>query len=233
MNAECNINAVLDEIAHTLQYCAQNGCQGFDCTSESLNRLAAWGGSAPTPSENLAAIQQDLGDCRRCPLFKSRTNIVFGIGNPNAELVFVGEGPGYDEDQTGEPFVGAAGQLLTRIIKAINLTRPEVYICNIVKCRPPGNRNPESEEIDVCVPFVKRQINAVNPKYIVALGSVAARTLLEVEQPISRLRGRFYDFQQAKLLPTYHPAFLLRNPDKKRDVWEDMKKLIKAMDHES
>jgi DNA polymerase len=154
---------------------------------------------------------------------------VFGVGNPRAKLVFVGEGPGFDEDRQGEPFVGAAGQLLTKIIEAMTLTREQVYICNIIKCRPPGNRDPEHDEINTCSPYLVRQLKTIAPDFIVALGSFAARTLLETSLPISKLRGRFYNYEGIQLMPTYHPAFLLRNPDKKRDVWEDMKKLMQKM----
>jgi DNA polymerase len=157
---------------------------------------------------------------------------VFGSGHAAAKLVFVGEGPGFEEDQKGEPFVGAAGQLLTRIIAAINLSRRQVYICNIIKCRPPGNRNPETDEIEACLPFLERQIAAIQPDIICALGKFAAQTLLHSDVPISRLRGRFYDYNGIKLLPTYHPAYLLRNPDKKREVWEDMKMLMKEYPYE-
>ena len=151
------------------------------------------------------------------------------MGDPRARLVFVGEGPGYEEDQKGEPFVGAAGQLLTKIIQAIQLSRSEVYICNIVKCRPPGNRNPTQDEMAACLPFLRRQLSAVAPDFICALGSVAARTLLETETPISKLRGHFHHYMGIRVMPTYHPAYLLRNPEKKREVWEDMKMLMKAM----
>ncbi|NVM57397.1 MAG: uracil-DNA glycosylase, partial [Desulfobacterales bacterium] len=176
----------------------------------------------------LEMIRKDLGDCRRCKLHKGRKHIVFGAGNPQARLVLVGEGPGYEEDVQGIPFVGQAGQLLTRILKAIKLTRQEVYICNIIKCRPPGNRNPEPDEITACIPFLRRQIKAVRPKLICALGTFAAQTLLETNMPISQLRGRFHTYEDIPLLPTYHPAFLLRNPGKKRDVWEDVQKLHEA-----
>jgi len=179
--------------------------------------------------ETLEAIRIDLGKCCRCRLSETRKNIVFGAGDPHARLVFVGEGPGYDEDQKGEPFIGAAGRLLTKIIEAIKYTRKEVYICNIIKCRPPGNRNPMPDEIEVCFPFLKRQIEAIKPDIICALGSFAAQTLLETKKPISKLRGRFHDYNGIRVLPTYHPAYLLRNPGKKRDVWEDMKKLMKAL----
>jgi len=177
-------------------------------------------------SEALAAVRADVGDeCTRCKLHTlGRKQIVFGVGNPDADLMFVGEAPGADEDIQGIPFVGRAGQLLTKMIEAINLTRDQVYIANVIKCRPPGNRNPEPDEIDQCEPFLFRQIEAVKPKVIVALGSFAAKTLLRSEESISRLRGRIYDFHGAKLIPTFHPSFLLRSPDRKRDAWEDLKK---------
>jgi DNA polymerase len=176
-------------------------------------------------SETLAAIKADIGDdCRRCKLHTlGRKQIVFGVGNPGADLMFVGEAPGADEDQQGVPFVGRAGQLLTKIIEAIGLTRDDVYIANVIKCRPPQNRNPEQDEVDTCEPFLFRQIDTIKPKVIVALGTFAARTLLRTLDPISRLRGRVYDYRGAKLIPTFHPAYLLRNPSSKREVWEDMK----------
>jgi len=177
--------------------------------------------------EALAAIQADIGpDCSRCKLHaQGRKQVVFGVGNPDADLMFVGEAPGADEDIQGIPFVGRAGQLLTKMIEAINLRRDEVYIANVIKCRPPGNRNPEPDEIERCQPFLFQQIGAVKPKVIVALGAFAAKTLLRTEDPISRLRGRIYDFHGAKLVPTFHPSFLLRSPDRKRDAWEDLKKV--------
>jgi len=175
--------------------------------------------------ETLAAIQADIGaDCRRCKLHKlGRKQIVFGVGNPNADLMFVGEAPGADEDEQGIPFVGRAGQLLTKIIEAIGLRRDDVYIANVIKCRPPQNRNPEQDEVETCEPFLFRQIDTIKPKVIVALGTFAARTLLRTLDPISRLRGHVYDYRGAKLIPTFHPAYLLRNPSSKREVWEDMK----------
>jgi DNA polymerase len=175
-------------------------------------------------------VREELGDCRRCKLHKTRTNIVFGSGNLRAKLVFVGEGPGRDEDLQGEPFVGQAGQLLTKIIQAIQLRREEVYITNIIKCRPPGNRNPEPDEIGSCEPFLVKQLEAIRPKLICALGTFAAQTLLKTEEKISSLRGEFHQYQGIPLMPTYHPAFLLRNPNSKRDVWEDMKKLKREYD---
>lgn len=171
----------------------------------------------------LQSIRQELGECTRCKLHRQRTHIVFGSGNPEARLMFVGEGPGEEEDRQGEPFVGRAGQLLTKIIGSINLTRDEVYIANIIKCRPPGNRNPEPDEIRACEPFLIKQVEVIQPQIICALGTFAAQTLLETDEKISRLRGRFFSYRNARLIATFHPAFLLRNPERKRDVWEDMK----------
>jgi DNA polymerase len=177
--------------------------------------------------EVLAAIREDLGDCTRCKLHtQGRTQIVFGVGNPKAEIMFVGEAPGADEDAQGVPFVGRAGQLLTRMIAAIGFARDEVYIANVLKCRPPGNRNPEPDEIELCEPFLFRQLASVEPKVVIALGAFAARTLLKTGDPISRLRGRVYDFRGAKLIPTFHPSFLLRSPGYKREAWEDLKKAL-------
>lgn len=167
-------------------------------------------------------VLNEIGDCKRCNLHKARSHLVFGTGDKNAKLVLVGEGPGQEEDLQGEPFVGAAGQLLNRILTAINLKREDVYICNVVKCRPPGNRTPERDEIEICKPFLLQQLEIIKPKLICTLGSVAAQALLGISKPLSTLRGRFYDFKGAKLMPTYHPAYLLRNPSKKRDVWIDM-----------
>lgn len=220
------INTTIEDIKTFLRFLAEGGCQGFECSEESLSKIETWGRKRSL-SETLGAIRMDLGDCRRCRLSKNRKNIVFGVGDPDARLMFVGEGPGYEEDQQGEPFVGAAGRLLTKIIEAIKYTRQQVYICNIIKCRPPGNRNPMHDEITACVPFLKRQIASVRPDIICALGTFAAQTLLETKTPISKLRGCFHDYMGTKVLPTYHPAYLLRNPEKKRDVWEDMKMLMK------
>jgi DNA polymerase len=180
-------------------------------------------------AEALLAIRDDIGDCTRCKLHTlGRTQVVFGVGNPDADLMFVGEAPGADEDVQGIPFVGRAGQLLTKIIEAIGLTRDDVYIANIIKCRPPQNRNPEPDEVETCEPFLFRQIDVIKPKIIVALGKYAAQTLLRTETPISRLRGRQFDYRGATLIPTFHPAYLLRNPSSKREVWEDMK-LVKRL----
>jgi uracil-DNA glycosylase family 4 len=180
-------------------------------------------------ADSLAAVRADIGDCTRCKLHaQGRTQIVFGVGNPDADLMFVGEAPGADEDVQGIPFVGRAGQLLTKIIEAIDLKREDVYIANVIKCRPPGNRNPEPDEVETCEPFLFQQIDLIKPKVIVALGKFAAQGLLRTLDPISRLRGRVYDYRGAKLVPTFHPAYLLRNPSSKRDVWEDMK-LVKRL----
>ena len=177
----------------------------------------------------LAAIREDLGHCTRCKLHTlGRKQIVFGVGNPNADLMFVGEAPGADEDIQGEPFVGRAGQLLTKIIEAIGMKREDVYIANVIKCRPPGNRNPEPDEVEQCEPFLFRQIDTIKPKVIVALGKFAAQCLLRTSDPITRLRGREYKYRDAILMPTYHPAYLLRTPSAKREVWEDMKR-VKAL----
>jgi len=224
------LKETLDGMDSYLRFLAERGCRGFDCSPESLQKIEAWGHPTRPCSETLEDVRMDLGDCRRCKLSEGRKNIVFGAGNPNARLVFVGEGPGYEEDQRGEPFVGAAGQLLTKIIEAMNHTREAVYICNIIKCRPPGNRNPMPDEIAACSPFLRRQISSIKPDFICALGTFAAQTLLETSVPISKLKGRFHDYMGIQVLPTYHPAYLLRNPDKKRDVWEDMQKLMKALD---
>lgn len=183
--------------------------------------------SEQRPESSLTQVREALGDCTRCKLHTSRTHIVFGVGDPKAWLLFVGEAPGADEDEQGEPFVGRAGQLLTRIIEAMKLTREQVYICNIIKCRPPANRNPESDEIAACEPFLVAQLQAIRPKLICALGTFAAQALLRTKEPISKLRGRFHDYHGIPVLPTFHPAYLLRNPHEKKTVWEDMKLLMR------
>jgi DNA polymerase len=198
----------------------QEGQEGQEGTSAPLFK------SQP---EALAAIRSDIGDCTRCKLHTlGRRQIVFGVGNPQADLMFVGEAPGADEDLQGEPFVGRAGQLLTKIIEAIGLKREDVYIANVIKCRPPQNRNPEQDEVETCEPFLFQQIDVIKPKVVVALGTFAARALLRTLDPISRLRGRVFEYRGAKLIPTFHPAYLLRNPSSKREVWEDMK-LVRSL----
>jgi uracil-DNA glycosylase family 4 len=193
------------------------------------------------PAAALVLIREDLGDCTRCKLYKGRTKIVFGVGNPRAELMFVGEGPGADEDAQGEPFVGRAGQLLNNMIKAMGLRREDVYIANVVKCRPPGNRQPERDECDTCSPFLMRQIAVVKPKVVVALGATAAKNLLAMNASMGELRGRFYDFipvgvrssdpawKGARLAVTYHPAFLLRDPRQKGEAWKDLQMVMKYL----
>lgn len=179
---------------------------------------------------SLEALREVIGDCRRCKLCEQRTQIVFGTGNPHAELAFVGEGPGYDEDKKGEPFVGRAGQLLTEIItKGMKMRREDVYIANVVKCRPPQNRNPEPDEIAACEPFLRKQLEIVQPRIIIALGAFASQTLLKTKTPISRLRGVWHSYNKMKLMPTLHPAYLLRNPKDKRLVWEDIKAVLREM----
>ena len=174
-------------------------------------------------------IRETIGDCTRCKLHKARTNIVFGVGSMKAELVFVGEGPGHDEDIKGEPFVGRAGKLLTQMIEAMGLRREDVYICNVVKCRPPENRLPEKDEITTCSPFLFRQIDVIRPKVICCLGSCASQTLLQTTQGISRFRGEWFDFRGSKLIATYHPAYLLRNPNAKGEVWKDLQKVMAVL----
>jgi DNA polymerase len=186
--------------------------------------------SLPVATETLEAIRADLGDCTRCKLAPTRKNIVFGVGDPRAALVFVGEAPGADEDASGEPFVGAAGQLLTKMIGAMGFARGEVYIANIIKCRPPKNRNPEPDEIEKCEPFLIRQLGALQPRMIVTLGKFAAQTLLRSDSSISSLRGRFHEYQGIPLMPTFHPAFLLRQPEAKREVWADLQKVMAELD---
>ncbi len=182
-------------------------------------------------SNTLTAVREELGDCQRCKLSKGRNAIVFGEGNPAARLVFIGEGPGQEEDLQGRPFVGAAGQLLTDIIvKGMQLKREDVYICNIVKCRPPGNRNPEPDEIEACEPFLIKQLQAIQPQFIVALGNVAVKTLLKTKAGITSLRGTWQTYQGIPLMPTFHPAYLLRTPGDKKLVWEDIKKVMAEME---
>jgi len=180
--------------------------------------------------DSLGLIREAIGDnCTRCKLHKGRTKLVFGVGNPKAELVFVGEGPGRDEDLQGEPFVGRAGKLLTQMIEAMSLRREDVYICNVVKCRPPENRLPEKDEIITCSPFLMRQLAVIQPKVICCLGSCSAQTLLQTTQGISRFRGEWFDFRGSKLIATYHPAYLLRNPNAKGEVWKDLQKVMAVL----
>ena len=229
------------ELADHLKYFAEIGVEGVsrDPKWRKRDRGVAPGFSPGDPpaqaggyigghtQDTLEQIKEDIGDdCRRCKLCTlGRSQIVFGVGNPKARLMFVGEAPGEEEDKRGEPFVGRAGQLLTKIIEAIGLTRDQVYIANVIKCRPPGNRNPEGDEVEQCEPFLFRQIEVIKPRVIVPLGKFAAQSLLKTMDPITRLRGRQFDYRGATLIPTFHPAYLLRNPSAKREVWEDMKKV--------
>ena len=186
--------------------------------------------SMTDPASGLRLIREDIGDCTRCRLHKQgRKQIVFGVGNPRAELMFIGEAPGADEDEQGEPFVGRAGQLLNNMIKAMGLRREDIYIANIIKCRPPGNRTPERDECETCSPFLMRQIEVIGPKAIVALGAVAAKTLLAINAPMSELRGQWYDFRGTKLAVTYHPAYLLRDPRQKKEAWKDLQMVMKEL----
>jgi DNA polymerase len=218
-----NINELISNLKTYLEYLKGMGIVSLP-VSENIPKKA-------TPSETLtlADVRKELGDCKRCKLHRGRKTIVFGEGNEKATLMLIGEGPGYDEDVQGRPFVGKAGQLLTKILQSINLPREEVYIANIIKCRPPQNRNPEPDEIQSCHPFLMKQIEAIQPKIICALGTFSAQTLLKTETKITALRGKLFDLEGIKVIPTYHPAFLLRNPDKKREVWEDMKKIVELL----
>jgi DNA polymerase len=230
-----------EQLAEHLKFFEELGVAGYRKDDAWAGRQDSWtesqesrelaestesGESPESADEQLVGIREDIGDCVRCKLCElGRKQIVFGVGNPNADLMFVGEAPGRDEDIQGIPFVGRAGQKLTQIIEAIGLKREDVYIANVIKCRPPDNRNPEPDEVDQCEPFLFRQVDTIKPKVIVALGTFAARSLLKTTDPISRLRGRVYDYRGARLVPTFHPAFLLRNPSCRREVWEDMKKV--------
>jgi len=189
--------------------------------------------SEPPPSVEspvtLTDLQQNLAECSRCSLCQQRNNIVFGAGNPHAQVVLVGEAPGREEDLQGYPFVGEAGKLLDKILLAMNLSRETVYICNVIKCRPPGNRDPQPDEIASCEPFLKQQLAIIRPKIIITLGRFAAQTLLKTSAPISRLRGQWHEYEGIALMPTFHPAYLLRNPSGKRPVWEDMKQVMKRL----
>jgi DNA polymerase len=218
-----NIREMISDLKTYLEYLKGMGIVSIP-VSESIPEKV-------TRSENLtlADVRKELGDCKRCKLHRGRKTIVFGEGNEKATLMFIGEGPGFDEDIQGRPFVGKAGQLLTKIIQSINLQREEVYIANIIKCRPPQNRNPEPDEIESCNPFLIKQIDVIRPKVICALGTFSAQTLLKTNAKITALRGKLYDLEGIKVIPTYHPAFLLRNPERKREVWEDMKKIVELL----
>jgi len=241
--ADFNAQERLQEVLRGFRACVEEARDSFvegfprGTASGADLTLAATSGEAPSTDRGpldgeaaLGAVRQEIGECRRCKLHERRTHIVFGVGNPRAAVMFVGEGPGEDEDRKGEPFVGRAGQLLTDIITGgMGLKRADVYIANVVKCRPPGNRNPEADEIAACQPFLAKQIDAVSPKVVVALGKFAAQTLLGTTIPISKLRGRWFDFRGRKLMPTFHPSYLLRNPADKGLVWEDIKQVMSVL----
>jgi uracil-DNA glycosylase len=249
MDSRTILDDTIDSLRTTLKQMARWGCAGFECPQETLTIVQRWAeagkvlsqldvSSAPAPAggspimtrtagkESLEQIRMDLGDCRRCGLASGRTHIVFGEGSANARLVFVGEGPGAEEDRSGRPFVGPAGQLLSKIIQAMKLAREQVYICNVIKCRPTGNRDPLREEIASCRPFLMRQLAAIDPEVVCTLGTHATQALLNSTEPVSRLRGRFHAVSHIRVMPTFHPAYLLRHPEHKRDVWEDMKKIM-------
>jgi DNA polymerase len=213
------VKEILADLKNYLEYLKGMGIDSLFASGDGSQEVSQ------SNVQTLDEIRRELGDCRRCKLHRTRRTIVFGEGNETAKLMFIGEGPGYDEDAQGRPFVGKAGQLLTKIIQSIHLEREEVYITNIIKCRPPQNRNPEPDEIQSCHPFLQKQIQSIRPKMICALGTFAAQTLLSTNAKITALRGRFFDLGGIKVLPTYHPAFLLRNPERKREVWEDMKQI--------
>ena len=213
------INELINDLRTYLEYLKGMGITALPAADQLPEKAPR------SETQTLAGVKKELGDCKKCKLHRTRKTIVFGEGNEKARLMFIGEGPGYDEDMQGRPFVGKAGQLLTKIIESINLSREEVYIANIIKCRPPQNRNPEPDEIENCNPFLMKQIRVIQPKIICALGTFSAQTLLKTDTKITALRGKLYDLEGIKVIPTYHPAFLLRNPERKRDVWEDMKKI--------
>jgi len=223
------INEYLRVIASVKSHVEEQMNLGFSSTPASEPQDGA---ASAVVYESMEDIRIAVESCQKCSLCETRTNTVFGAGNENAKLVFVGEAPGADEDKQGVPFVGRAGQKLTQIIEAMGLSREEVYIANVLKCRPPGNRNPLPEEIQKCEPYLIAQLHFIEPKVICALGGFAAQTLLRTEQRISRLRGRFHMYHGIKLMPTYHPAYLLRNPRSKRDVWEDVQKIMVEHDRE-
>jgi len=218
-----NVNEIISDLRSYLGYLKEMGISFLPALVQNSEKAILPG------ILTLADVREELGDCKRCKLHRTRRTIVYGEGNEKASLMLIGEAPGYDEDVQGRPFVGKAGQLLTKILQSINLPREEVYITNIVKCRPPQNRNPEPDEIRSCNPFLVKQITAIQPKIICALGSFSAQTLLKTDTKITALRGRLYDLEGIKVVPTYHPAFLLRNPERKREVWEDMKKIAELM----
>jgi uracil-DNA glycosylase len=225
MSGKVETGQLLDSLKVYLEDLRQSGVDGLPTAIAGAPAITV----GAEVKESLDEIRADLGECLRCDLGRTRTSLVFGVGSPRARIVFVGEAPGRDEDIQGEPFVGEAGQLLTKIIQAMGLERSDVYICNVLKCRPPNNRNPQPAEIEQCHPFLLRQLKAIGPGVIVALGTFAAHTLLHSKEPISKMRGKFHDYHGIPLMPTFHPAFLLRNANMKREVWEDMQQVMKLL----
>jgi len=220
---------ILLSVQRTLSQFSQWRCPGFDCSDSTIATTNRWSGPAAVEApkkDTLATIRADMGDCHRCRLDSGRRQIVFGEGDAGAQVVFVGHGPGADEDQNGRPFSGAPGQLLDRIIEAMKLSRDRIYLCDVIKCRTPEDRIPVQNEIHACRPFWQRQIAVIRPQVICTLGACATRTVLDTTLPLSELRGRFHDFNGIKVMPTFHPADLLENPDLKRAVWEDVKKIM-------
>lgn len=222
------VGEIRDIVSHLRRLMKEDMEMGLEPPNLSSSTLRYLDGGV-SGFESLENLRQFIGDCRRCRLCQGRTKLVFGGGSPEAELVFVGEGPGRDEDLAGLPFVGEAGKLLTRIIAAMGLTREEVYICNVVKCRPPKNRDPEEDEVEACLPFLREQLKLIRPQVVCTLGRVAGQTLLGKEFKITRERGSWYTYMGTLLMPTFHPAYLLRNPSAKREVWEDIQKVMKRL----
>jgi len=227
------LGEALSDARNLLEYAQTLGFKEIEVKGHGRSKAGGRGGAGKlTPDGKARALEKlkgEIGDCTRCKLCKGRQNLVFGVGNPDAKLMFIGEGPGRDEDIQGEPFVGRAGQLLTKIIQAMGHKRSDVYIANIVKCRPPNNRNPEPDEVATCKPFLIKQVEIIRPRVIVCLGSVAAQNLLETDTKITRIRGKFTEWQGTPVMPTYHPAFLLRNPNMKKPVWEDMQQVMELL----
>lgn len=223
------LNSIIDKIKYLIESDINFGIDEYYLKLNSNNSFVEKNNGAEKKLDMLNELKEEALKCRKCQLYKSRTHLVFGEGNPNAELLFIGEAPGRQEDLEGRPFVGMAGKLLTKIINAMGFKREDIYIANILKDRPPNNRNPESDEIAACKNYLIRQIGIITPRVICTLGKFASQILLETETPISKLRGRFFNYQNIKLMPTYHPAYLLRNPRDKKLVWEDMKKIIKEL----
>ena len=225
-----NINELFEEIKSSLSFLAASGCQGFDCSDKSAKIISGWGeetiSSDAAPDVSLDDIEKDIADCRRCRLSEKRKKIVFGSGSSSARLMFVGDWPNSYDNETGKPFSGPVGGLFAKIIKAMGLDRDRIYACAVVKCRPPAGRKALPNETEKCLPFLKRQIGFVKPDIICVMGSDAARALLKKDIPFSGLRGRFHDLNGIKVMPTYHPAHLMENPDKKRETWEDIKKIM-------